>query len=301
MFRRMPLLLGAALGLGALAACYVGPIERNHGAKSNPTDRAGASSTESGDPSTGGAPSGLPCDVDALLAQRCRSCHVAGGSAPMPLTSYDDLVAPSKSDPAKSNAVLSIERLRSSTRPMPPAPLERAPSEEIVVLETWVASGLPRGECGAAEGEDGEGTTPTNVPSICTSNQFWSSNRRGPTMQPGRACITCHESQEDKPVVWVGGTVYPTLREPDGCYGIAGDATVVITDAAGRVVSLPVGPTGNFSLSAESSAPLTMPIRAKVVRNGKERAMATPQSSGNCNACHTENGANGAPGRILTP
>jgi cytochrome c553 len=160
---------------------------------------------------------------------------------------------------------------------------------------------MPRGECGTNGGNEGDGTTPSDVPSVCTSNQFWSSTREGPTMQPGRACITCHESEEDKPVVWVGGTVYPTLREPDGCYGIAGEAAVVITDATGRVVSLPVGPTGNFSLSAESSAALTMPIRAKVVKDGKERAMATPQSTGNCNGCHTENGESGAPGRILAP
>jgi mono/diheme cytochrome c family protein len=296
MHRALHRLLVSAIVFATSAACYVGPIEGNDvPAGARPTD-AGGGGTGDGTTQPG---AGLPCDVDALLAQRCRGCHVSGGSAPMPLVSYVDLSSPSKSDAAKTTAVASIERLRSADRPMPPAPLGRVPSSEIAVLEQWVAAGMPRGECGAAEGNDGGGGG--NVPAVCTSGTFWSGNRKGPTMQPGRACITCHESEEDDPVVWVGGTVYPTLHEPDGCYGVAGEATVVITDAAGRVVSLPVGSTGNFSLPAKSSAPLTMPIRAKVVKNGKERAMATPQSTGNCNGCHTQSGANGAPGRILAP
>ncbi|MBX3261469.1 MAG: hypothetical protein KIS78_30955 [Labilithrix sp.] len=302
MSRTLHSLLGAAVAFAAAGACYVGPIEqRDTGtAKTDPTDPGGGSGSGAGG---GDAPSGLPCDVDELLEKRCRSCHVSGGSAPMPLVTYEDLAAPSKADPEKTNAVRSIERLRSETSPMPPAPLDRPPSEEIVVLERWVASGMPRGECGATSDVDGGRPADAGgtAPVVCTSDTFWTSNRRGPTMQPGRACITCHEAQEDDPVVWVGGTVYPTLHEPDGCYGIDGGASVVITDAAGRVVTLPVGSTGNFSLSAERSAPLTMPIRAKVVRNGVERAMNTPQMSGNCNACHTEQGANGAPGRILVP
>lgn len=305
--RRSNSFIGVTVLLSAIGACYVGPIAHDDGKTTtgvSPTepDKESGGGSSDGQPA---APTGLPCDVDALLAKNCRSCHVQGGPAPMPLVTYEDLAAPSKSDAAKSTATASIERLRSASDPMPPPPKTRVPSEEIAVLETWVAAGMPRGECGAASGDAGSsGTTNaeggSSLASVCTSGTFWESGKKGPTMQPGRACITCHESQEEDPVVWVGGTVYPTLREPDGCYGIAGDATVVITDATGRVVNLPVGTTGNFSLSA-SSAPLTMPIRAKVVKNGVERAMATPQSTGNCNGCHTENGANGAPGRIFVP
>ena len=40
---------------------------------------------------------------------------------------------------------------------------------------------------------------------------------------------------------------------------------------------------------------------AKVVVNGIERAMVTPQTLGDCNACHTQNGLQGAPGRIIVP
>jgi hypothetical protein len=34
---------------------------------------------------------------------------------------------------------------------------------------------------------------------------------------------------------------------------------------------------------------------------GKTRAMVAPQTNGDCNSCHTENGANKAPGRVLLP
>jgi len=311
-----------AASFAALVACYVGPIDRGPAGNGQSTD-----GTEPGDenPSAegegegeGAGPTGLPCDVDKLLRERCGTCHGANGKAPMPLVTYDDLKAPSKSDADKTTAVLSIERMRSASDPMPPS--GQLASKEILVLEKWVAAGMPRGECGGGTtdagkdaakeaGKDSGSTGSVDagkdsappITSVCTSGTMWTGTTKGPTMQPGKACITCHESADDSPVVWVGGTVYPTLHEPNGCYGINGGATVVITDAAGRVVNLPVGPTGNFSLSAKTSANLTMPYKAKVVRNGVTRAMATPQSTGNCNGCHTENGASGAPGRILVP
>ena len=44
-----------------------------------------------------------------------------------------------------------------------------------------------------------------------------------------------------------------------------------------------------------------MPFTAKVTHQGRERAMTTTQTSGDCNGCHTQAGANGAPGRITLP
>jgi cytochrome c553 len=293
--------------LAAVAACYVGPIDSagtgTNGAAPAPSNADGGgpsgSTGPSGSAGQSNANTGLPCEVDALLAKRCRTCHGPGGS-PMSLVSYEDLTAPSKSDATKTVAVKAIERMRSATSPMPPSG-ERASEAEIAAVEAWVAAKTPRGECGASSADGGTTGPAKPAPVVCTSGQTWTSNKEGPSMHPGRACINCHENQEDDPVVWAGGTVYPTLHEEDGCYGIAGGATVVITDKNGRIVELPVGPTGNFSLKAENSAPLAMPIRAKVVRNGVERVMATPQNSADCNACHTEQGANGAPGRILVP
>jgi hypothetical protein len=116
-------------------------------------------------------------------------------------------------------------------------------------------------------------------------------NSESPLMNPGKACAGCHSG------FVIGGTVYPTAHEPDLCMGTNGNATVVITDANGLSVTLPVNGSGNFY----GSPVLAFPIRAKVVANGKERAMQTAQMSGNCNGCHTQTGAEMAPGRIVMP
>ena len=43
------------------------------------------------------------------------------------------------------------------------------------------------------------------------------------------------------------------------------------------------------------------PYTAKVLYNGNERVMHAEQTSGDCNACHTQYGTQDAPGRILLP
>lgn len=311
-------LVGVAftIGASAIAGCYSG-IDDSESPRSNLLDgeagkRGGTDGPANGSTSTSPstpASTGIPCEVDALLAARCRSCHGTPLMAPMPLISYEDLAAPSKSDGTKSVAVAALERMTSSTSPMPPSG-GLATEAELAAFRTWIEAGLPRGTCGAPPSSGGGasspgGTTspPTPLQSVCSSNKTWGSDQQGTQMNPGRACITCHERESDDGViVRVGGTVYPTLREPDLCYGIDGDATpttVVITDAAGKVFTMPVGPTGNFSL--RGSTAVQMPFRAKVVRNGIERQMNKAQSTGDCNSCHTETGANGAPGRILLP
>jgi mono/diheme cytochrome c family protein len=56
---------------------------------------------------------------------------------------------------------------------------------------------------------------------------------------------------------------------------------------------------GNFF--QESMTALSTPYTAKIIKGGKERAMTASQTTGDCNTCHTAEGANGAPGRLLLP
>lgn len=78
-------------------------------------------------------------------------------------------------------------------------------------------------------------------------------------------------------------------------------AQVSILDASGNVrLTLPVGQNGNFSLR-DGRGTLANPFTAKITAGGRERSMTTPQTSGDCNSCHTADGAEGAPGRILLP
>src|SRR5688572_7323495 len=50
-------------------------------------------------PAGTGLGTGLPCDVQAVLEDRCIACH--SNSSPPPLLTYSDLVAPSITDTKK--------------------------------------------------------------------------------------------------------------------------------------------------------------------------------------------------------
>jgi hypothetical protein len=50
-----------------------------------------------------------------------------------------------------------------------------------------------------------------------------------------------------------------------------------------------------------TSIGIATPFTAEVIYQGQSVSMTTPQTSGDCNSCHTESGANGAPGRIVVP
>lgn len=119
-------------------------------------------------------------------------------------------------------------------------------------------------------------------------------------MHPGVACINCHATKFDAPRFTIAGTVFPTEHEPDDCNGLSGTTSgvkVVITGADGKVLTLPVNAVGNFY----TTTAVAKPFKAKVVAGTKERAMNAAQTSGDCNSCHTETGANNAPGRIAAP
>jgi hypothetical protein len=116
-------------------------------------------------------------------------------------------------------------------------------------------------------------------------------------MHPGVACINCHDSGRG-PAFTIAGTVYPSVHEPDDCNGIVGTGTtVVITDKAGKVTTIPVNSVGNFY----SAANIATPFQAKVVKGGAERVMIGAQTNGDCNSCHTVKGSSAAPGRIVAP
>jgi len=139
------------------------------------------------------------------------------------------------------------------------------------------------------DAQTGTSSPVPDAPAQCTSGKKWSSGN-GPTMSPGDMCQGCHGFS-------IAGTVYPTVHETGLCYGINGNAQVVITPQCGTPITLTVNSAGNFYYTGSVRFPYT----AKVVVNGAERAMVTPQTLGDCNACHTPTGLQGAPGRIIVP
>lgn len=156
----------------------------------------------------------------------------------------------------------------------------------------------------AAASDDAASDNPYDTPVVCTSGTT-STVREGATMDPGNACIACH-SKGEGPTFLIAGTVYPTAHEPAKCNG-KGGVSVVITDSAGAVFTLPTNAAGNFACGprARSGFPacaaLKPPYSAKVVSHGQERAMGATQTTGDCNGCHTESGTKDAPGRIMAP
>ncbi len=144
-----------------------------------------------------------------------------------------------------------------------------------------------------------------NTQSTCTSGTTWTlGSTKSANMEPGHACRTCHVllGQASSKDFDISGTVYPTAHEPDDCNGVPGNMTVVITDANKTDHVLQVNSVGNFyNDDAFGLLKIPVPYTAKVVSGNNVRAMISSQTNGDCNSCHTEQGTNNAPGRIMAP
>src|SRR5262249_13557330 len=83
---------------------------------------------------------------------------------------------------------------------------------------------------------------------------------------------------------------------PDDCVGSGGDgARVWVKDATGFTFSAQANRSGNFML--EASQAFVPPFSAEVQFEGRVRRMIRLATSGDCNGCHTQDGAMNAPGR----
>lgn len=311
--------LASAVVLAALAGCYTGSAVDTNAvptivSSTAPTDPPSdePAGDDDDDDHTPTARSGLPCDLAVLLEASCGECHGAKRppNGPIRIASYDDLVAPSPDDPKRTIAELSLARMKSAKKPMPPD--GKLGADAIEILEAWISGGMPAGSCGTSAGKPDAGkpgakkdagadATPPNPPptSVCTSGVEASPDLFAGTMRPGKACIACHTTQMG-PSFTIAGTVFPTSHEPDDCNGANGatDAVkVLIIDGSGAVRALPVNAAGNFM----SGAALSTPYRAIVVRGNSIREMKSTQTDGDCNGCHSEWGKSGAPGRVMAP
>ena len=120
--------------------CYTGPsVDWEPGGGPSATTQTASPTAEAGT-------SGLPCDVSALLSTHCATCHSdPPGPGPMALVTYAQLTAPSLGDPSRSVAVLAVDRMRDTSKPMPPAGMLTA--ADIELFSGWVEAGLPISAC----------------------------------------------------------------------------------------------------------------------------------------------------------
>ncbi len=294
-----PKALGAPILAVTVAACGTGDPYDGAAAPYGPGGSSAPGSSSGATAAGGGGSSGLPCDIQALMDGVCGSCHgnPPAGGAPMPLATYADWTA--RKANGMTYGAIALARMQDTTAPMPPRPAAPATQVQIDAVRAFINAGYPSTGCG-----DGGSAVPATIVSACTNGKYWPSgytDQEG-LMQPGRACIACHQSQTGEPKLDFGGTVYPTVREPDLCYGVNGSSvmgTVIVTDANGTMFSAPINANGNFFVKAGSGA--MPPFSAKVVSGGRTTAMAGHVPTGDCNSCHTEQGAMGAPGRITLP
>jgi hypothetical protein len=158
-------------------------------------------------------------------------------------------------------------------------------------------------DAGAGDGVD---AAIYDTPVQCSSGTQWTQGEtKSADMLPGSGCRTCHVlGGKASGKSWdISGTVYPTAHEPDNCYGTsASGVSVVSTGSNGMSVSLSVNGAGNFwHDDLVGIAQIPKPYTAKVVAGGKTREMISAQTDGNCDTCHTQDGAQLAPGRIILP
>jgi hypothetical protein len=268
-------------------------------------DTGSHSATSSSGAGGGHAGSGLPCDIESI-ASKCGTCHSNPPlmGVPMPLLTYEDFVAHSKSTPAKTYAELAAARMSDMLNPMPPMGSAPSTSQEVAAMSAWVQGGMPVGSC-----DGGAAMNPFAMPPMCSTMTTWTmGNASSNQMLPGTSCVACHNEPQDgallPPPLIVGGTVYQTGHEPDNCNGGPPDpldkAIVEITDANKKVYMLQVNLAGNFFWAIDQGA-MVMPFTARVLYQGRVRTMAKPQTSGDCNSCHSQDGESGAPGRIALP
>lgn len=315
--RHAILIVGAAAAAFAAAAACSSPeaedtevvTDGGGAADSNPPLPNVDSNAPSGPeaPAGTGGNTGLPCDVQAVLENRCIACHDGGRAVPM--LTYGDLAKKSSVDPTKTIAELALIRMQSTTSPMPPPPAVGPEADEIAVFDAWAKAGFPKetksctdpppdgGTMDAGPLLDGAAGDAGDAGAFCTSGVLWNqANEPSPLMNPGLACNACHQVSGG-PNLRIAGTVYTALNEKDLCYGRP-NLTVRVTAADGKVFDLPVNNSGNFFLDKNNPKP---PFKAMVIDGQKTRAMQGSVTSGDCNSCHTQAGKNGAPGRIAAP
>lgn len=189
----------------------------------------------------------------------------------------------------------------------------------LVVTSLAVACGSSPPTADGAEGEgegEGEGerepvdvgpppfgfsTTPTLTSTgACSTEQWWvQGDRESELMHPGDDCTACHLREREGPILSVAGTVFQNLDDETDCRGIP-DAVIEIVGSNGQVAfTLTANAAGNF-FSTRSLTGIA-PYTARVTYDGRTIEMATPQTDGACNRCHTADGIEGAPGRIVLP
>ncbi len=141
--------LAAALGLAFACSTTPRPASDLGGAAGFAGSLGGAGSagnTASIGSGLGGSAADF-CSAQVVLKAHCQSCHGAQplAGAPMPLITWNDLQAPSKSNVSVKVYQLVASRIHDAQSPMPPLNQPHMSSAEIATLDAWISGGALAG------------------------------------------------------------------------------------------------------------------------------------------------------------
>lgn len=121
--------------------------------------------------------------------------------------------------------------------------------------------------------------TPLAVAGLALAGAACDIPATGPAMTPGHDCLSCHDGAIA--TKWsVAGTLFSA---PKSGSAVAG-AQVLVTDSAGRRLTLTTNSVGNFYTAEELVYPLDVQVQ-----NGKHHlGMDGKPAHGSCNKCHTD-------------
>jgi mono/diheme cytochrome c family protein len=159
-------------------------------------DASGAANpAQPGTPDAGGAPApaddALPCEVAALFKAHCADCHgtVTQNTAPMSLVTWNDLQKPAPRTAGKLTREVVLDRIKSTSSPMPPAPYPRLSAAEIASYEQWLSKGAAKATSASCQstpatpsgGDAGLASPGTNLPKPSDCESTFSLTAHGTT------------------------------------------------------------------------------------------------------------------------
>jgi hypothetical protein len=139
---------------------------------------------------------------------------------------YADLMATGKEDPTQNEAQLSLSRMQSTTRPMPPAALNLPPTAaEISALQNWINAGYPSGACSVDAGAGDSGSALAAL-DVFSGQPAFKAQTGSNSHNAGQNCMQCHKSGGgEAPQFMFGGTIY------DGSGNAVAGAEILATPA----------------------------------------------------------------------
>jgi len=99
------------------------------------------------------------------------------------------------------------------------------------------------------------------------------------------------------------GTAFGGVHDKNLCKSpppVGGKIEIIDKNGVVTLTINVTNPSGNFRSNSLINT-VAMPYTARITANGRTATMVTPQTLGDCNQCHTEQGLQGAPGRIYWP